>query len=203
MNTPRSVSIVVLFSISIHVVADTHALRNWESYPDFTTFRTEAGRNENFTSVCETGRPTREMVSFMNDKKWSDAVAIGLSWLESCPVDIRIHYYTAISLDELGREPESEVHFRWVDGLLESILVTGDGETEATAYVTISVTEEYDVLYLANLKPTNQALLQGKTLLDVFTAENEEGKEYTIYFNPVAHFNRLDNLLKEIPDNTE
>lgn len=77
---------------------------------------------------------------------------------------------------------------------MESILSSGDGKTPETAYVTVSVSEEYDVLFLFGLEPTGQVLIPGEVLVDELTATNEQGEEFTIYFNPAAHFFRLENF---------
>ena len=139
MNISKSLQVLVLCSFSIYVVAESDTSRDWKNYPDFSNLRQKIGWDDNFTSVCESGRPTGDMNSLMNDDNWSETVKLGLLWLESCPVDIRVHYYMGFSLSELGREQDAEVHSRWIRGLMGSILSSGDGNTQETAYVTISV----------------------------------------------------------------
>jgi hypothetical protein len=127
----------------------------------------------------------------MDADNWSEALNIGLSWLESCPVDLRIHFYTAISLSELDRESDAEVHLSWVNGLMGSVLESGDGRAPDTAFVTISIYESYDVIYLSRFTPVEQALIQGEVTVDAHTVRSEDGDEFVIYFNPAAHFSRL------------
>ena len=136
--------------------AEDETARNWEDYPDFTALRREIGWSEDFDERCGFNETAGEMVSLMNGGKWTQAVTAGLAWLESCPIDIRIHYYTWISYSEAGQERKGKVHFEWVMGLMESVLATGDGKSAESPLVTISVQEEYDVLLVLDLEPKKQ-----------------------------------------------
>lgn len=164
---------------------------DWSESPDFTELRTVWGWSDSFRASCELGRPLGDMVENMNQGQWSQAAAIGQGWLAQCPVDIRVHYFTAISLAELGEAEKSEHHFRWAEGLMSSVVASGDGETPETAYETISVPEGYDALYLFGLEFKSQSLISGPLMRDLIVAVNEDGREFAIYFNPAPHFARL------------
>ena len=194
MSHRRSIALLILIASLAH--GQPAEERDWRNYPDYSALRQEIGWSDDFSARCEHDRPIESIVSLMNDEKWRDAIAVGMPWLEKCPIDIRLHYYVAISYSELGSEPEAETHLQWFKGLMDSVVATGDGKTPQTPYVTVSVDEEYDALYFFGLKVTGQSLVQGVALLDAFTAENEEGKEFTIYFSPAAHFARLEKLLR-------
>ncbi len=140
----------------------------------------------------------QSMVEAMNNGQWEAAANQGLNWLDRCPVDIRAHHYTGIALTKLGREQEGQDHFRWAEGLMDSIVASGDGKTPETAYVTISVAEEYDALYFFGLERKSQALVSGPIMCDLITALNDKGEEVSIYFNPAAHFARLAKMLKTL-----
>lgn len=169
--------------------------RNWENLPSFDQLREEYGQRDDFFKICEIDRPTKSVATALNEKDWRAAIDLGMPWLQSCPVDIRIHYFTAIALRESDRRVESETHLAWVDGLMRSIVASGDGETAATAYVTISVAEEYDALFLFGLTPKSQSLVEADEPVDAFEAENKDGETFTVYFTPRAHFERLDRSL--------
>ena len=170
--------------------------RDWQDYPDFSALRNDIGWSDDFTARCDGNRPNVEIVDFINSESWPEAIELGLSWLERCPIDIRIHYFVAISMSGSGSEEGAETHFRWFEGLMNSIVASGDGETPETPYVTISVAEEYDALYFFGLEVTDQSLVEGDVLLDAFTAKNDDGAEFTIYFSPAAHFARLERLFR-------
>jgi hypothetical protein len=178
--------------------AQTSAVKTGENYswvddPDYAALRQKIGWDDEFDSLCEDSRPLPAMTGAMNEKQWEKAVKLGIDWLHRCPIDIRVHYYTAIALEELGEKGHADDHFRWTKGLMDSIVASGDGKTCKTAYVTISTAEEYDALYLFGLKVKEQALVAN---CDLMTATNEQDEEISIYFNPSAHFARLSKIFK-------
>lgn len=169
---------------------------DWTETPDYYQMRQKIGWDENFFSICQKDRPLKAMTGAMNDKQWEKAADQGLNWLNRCPIDMRAHYYTGIALSELGREQEAKDHFRWTKGLMDSLVASGDGKTPETAYVTISVAEEYDVIYFFGLKLKSQSLVSSSVMCDLLTVENDKGEEISIYFNPAAHFARLYKMIK-------
>lgn len=175
----------------------------WDESPDFSELRRVWGDADNFAELCEAGRPLNGMIEKMNAEQWESAAAMGLRWLEQCPVDIRGHYFTAVSLEESGRDQDAEAHYRWTKGLMDSLVASGDGESPETAYVTISVAEEYDALYFFGLEKKSQTLISGPIMCDLLTATNEEGKTFRIYFNPAAHFVRLAKWAGEVAEKIE
>lgn len=142
------------------------------------------------------GRPLSEMNDAMNKEEWNKAIAVGDAWLNQCPIDIRVHYYMMISMERIGNESGAQDHFRWLSGLMDDLVASGDGKTPETAFEVISIAEEYDVLFVLGLKKKSQALISGPVLCDLITATDENGKEISIYFNPAAHFERLNQMLK-------
>ncbi len=197
--------ILILTALVSTLATEAHgqsvASRNWEDYPDFSALREEIGWSEDFSALCENDRPLKTMRDLIRQDdalgrqdNLDETIDIGLDWLNGCPIDVRVHFYTALSYIRLGQEAEAEVHKQWVNGLMESIIASGDGKTPETAYVTVSVNEEYDVLFLFGLEPTGQALIPGEVLVDELTATNEQGEEFIIYFNPAAHFARLETI---------
>lgn len=168
---------------------------DWSEDPDYSALRNDMGWSDDFSDRCEFDRPLGDMVAKLESELWDDAASIGLTWLNQCPVDMRAHYYTGIALAESGKEADSENHFRWLEGLLHSLVSSGDGETPETAYVTISIAEEHDALYFFGLEIKSQALISGPVMCDLITATNDDGEEVLLYFRPDAHFSRLSKLL--------
>lgn len=171
---------------------------DWTQTPDFDALRQQAGTWEDFMSRCEMNRPLDEMTNALEQKDWTRVTEIGERYLQQCPVDIRTHYYTAIAYSEMDREDVALHHFAWTEGMMDSIVRSGDGKDCDSAYVTISVSEEYDALYFFGLRHTSQGLTPDGC--DVFSTENKDGKEFTLYFNPAAHFLRLNKMLDGIDD---
>ena len=130
----------------------------------------------------------------MRAARWTETVESGRFWLEGCPVDIRVHDMVRIALAESGRPEESEIHYRWVKGLLESVASSGDGQSTETAYVTISIPEEYAVMHLLGLRVVERSVTtasDGRITADVFAVEDSQGSKSTLHFRPDAHFARI------------
>ncbi|MGX5172497.1 DUF4919 domain-containing protein [Aliikangiella sp. IMCC44653] len=174
--------------------APTQTHYTWQDSPNFYQLRKQLGWQANFSALCESNRPLNTIVLAMNEENWIEASLIGAEWLQQCPVDMVVHYYTAVCLEQLGQSEDASHHYRWSKGLMNSIVATGDGRTATTAYETISVSEEYDVLYFFDLEQKSQALVRGEVLLDLIVATNQQGEEFSIYFNPAAHFYRLSKM---------
>jgi uncharacterized protein DUF4919 len=156
---------------------------------DFTRLRTQYGERDDFRAVCETDRPLHGMVDAANAAHWQDALDTALPWLAHCPVDIDARVVAAMSLTQLGREREADDQKRWFHGLVDSILDSGDGKTKETAFVVISVPEEYSFLRAFGLAVTQQTLIDGR--IDALLVADGSGKSTTVYFDPAAHFRRL------------
>jgi hypothetical protein len=159
---------------------------------DFARLRTEYGDRKDFFDICERDRPLNRLAELHDQQRWDEILAASEAWLRQCPVDIDAHLVTAIALKELGSPLESQHHVRWFRGLVDSILASGDGRTPQTAFVVISVPEEYSVLRVLRMRPTGQALQSG---IDVLSVVNDKGAVGVIYFNPAAHFRRLKQQL--------
>ncbi len=80
-------------------------------------------------------------------------------------------------------------------GLIDSILQSGDGKSEGTAFVVIEVAEEYSLMRALGLRPSNQALIhaQGHSYDRFDTQSNGTGQEVVVFFNidrPLAVLDR-------------
>ena len=167
---------------------------NWSRLPDFDELRTSFGDREDFADRCERGRPARDVFAAIEQEDWSGVESLAIPWLEACPVDIDIHIAQAVALDELGREEESGHHLLWHKGLVDSILRSGDGRTPETAWVVISIAEEYSILHVFGMSLRGRDLLEGE--IDRMEVESE-GKVYVVHFDSSAHFRRLRSSLGE------
>ena len=164
-----------------------------EPAPDFARLRTEFGDRQDFAALCEHATPLRELFELASEGEWEGLLEITEPWLEQCPVDIDAQLLTAVALEKLGRLPESAQHELWYRGLVQSILDSGDGRIAATAFVVISIPEEYAVLRALGLHVQQQALVEGG--IDALTVTSADGATTVVYFDPAAHFRRLERSL--------
>jgi hypothetical protein len=171
--------------------------RDWSDLPNFGELRKEIGWRKDFNELCEDRALTNQIKAAFESKHFETVIALSDPLLAKCPIDIPTHYYRAFALGHTGRIEEGRVHYLWFEGLIKSILASGDGKTAETAYVTISVAEEYSVLSYLGLKIKSQGL-DSKVARDRFMVEDERRNQFEVWFNPEAHFARLDEWVKEI-----
>lgn len=163
---------------------------------DFDALRIAYGRRLDYHQRCEASLPTVAWAQATQARDFDAAYAIAARWLSQCPVVERVHMWAYASANELQDAGKMELHKRWYQGLVGSVLKTGDGLTPETAWKTISVAEEYAVLQYKHLRPGAQALLMHPAMLDRLTAKPiDGGDDVVLYFNPELHFARLDHDL--------
>jgi hypothetical protein len=155
---------------------------------DFIRIRAEYGDREDFDEICEKDHPLRKFVELSNAEQWPAVLDVSLGWLATCPVDIHARLVAAVALSKMGRGSESEEHRFWYWGLVGSVLASGDGRTAETAFVVISVPEEYAILSALGLRGTRQTLREGG--IDEIVVEGRRGAA-SVFFNPAAHWRRL------------
>ena len=100
-------------------------------------------------------------------------------------VDMDAHVIASMAYRGLGDTSNADFHKTVYLGLVNSITMSGDGNTAKTAYVVISTSEEYVILRAFGLIPGGQALVteDGHTF-DVLTATDQKTKATVkMYFN--------------------
>lgn len=164
----------------------------------FTELRNTFAKRADFEMRCVTSNPKSEIGKAMEAGQFRKAYEITSNWLNQCPVDARAHMWAYGALKQLGEIEKADEHKRWYWGIIDSILKTGDGKSPQTAYVTISIAEEYSVIQYLGLKRVKQSVVNGPPTVDKIIAQplNGNSDETTIYFNPYWHFVRLANMYK-------
>ena len=113
-------------------------------------------------------------------------------------IDIDAHHISRIISKEMGNLKQHDFHHFVTKGLIDSILDSGDGISPETAYVVISVREEYIILSVLGLKLEKQGLmaLKGHSY-DKMEVKNLRTQETaTIYFNVDLPLGSLNKKLK-------
>jgi len=128
-------------------------------------------------------------------RKRCDA-AFKIYFLES-----KAHALCGFALEKAGDKKGAEYERFLAQGMVASILSTGDGKTWQTAYEVYAVSEEADVLFAAGLVKVDQGTLDGtpkdgKTRsFDVITARDPQtGATQRIFFNVTALYTHYSNL---------
>lgn len=165
---------------------------------DFDALRDAWGRRMDYHSLCEASLPTAAWAEAEQAKEFAKAYDIAARWLATCPVVERVHLWAYGDAKHLGDTARMDIHKRWYQGLIQSVLKTGDGKTPETAWKTISIAEEYAVLQYFGLARGAQALVTHPVRVDKLTAKPIAGGEpVDLYFNPELYFARLARELGE------
>jgi uncharacterized protein DUF4919 len=105
---------------------------------------------------------SRQFSTLFQQKDYEKVLQTANDYLAQDFVDLRSHFYAGAALHALGREAESQKESALAKGLAKSILDSGDGKTQKTAYVVISTSEEYAILEWLGIHANSQSLLMGK-----------------------------------------
>lgn len=140
----------------------------------------------------------QKMFAALNAKEFDKSIEFAEKILAKNFVEINGNFGAYVAHRELGHADRAAFHKFMVDGLLKSIMSSGDGKSEATAFVVISTDEEYVLFNFMGLRATGQALItKDGHSFDRMTATNPKTSEtVTYFFNIDKPFNWLGDSLK-------
>ena len=141
----------------------------------------------------DTDEQKKAMFEALKKKDYAKALHNADVVLENEFVDLDAHRVMQIACQELQDERKARFHEAVARGLLKSILDSGDGKSAATAYVVISVHEEYIVLQVLGLRPSGQSVvnLDGHSYDVLETKKPDSGASVKLFFNvdiPFKHY---------------
>ncbi|MBO0719801.1 MAG: DUF4919 domain-containing protein [Blastocatellia bacterium] len=142
---------------------------------------------------------SRSMYSAMQDKKYEKAIEYAEKVLKAKFVDINAHMIASAAYKEKGDTEKEQFHRYVATGLIKSILSSGDGKTQETAFKVISTDEEYVILRVYGLMPQSQSLLNAKGhSYDRLDAVDPKTKEkVSLYFNIDIPFGALKKIIEK------
>ena len=125
------------------------------------------------------------MFDAFGNKQYDKALQHAQLILDKEFVDIDAHHISRIVYKEMGNLRQQDFHQFVTKGLIESILDSGDGKSPETAYLVISVKEEYVILSVLGFKLEKQSLAGSKGhSYDKMEVKNPRTQEAAIiYFN--------------------
>lgn len=141
----------------------------------------------------DTDDQKKAMFEALKKKDYAKALHNADVVLENEFVDLDAHRVMQIACEGLQDEQKAHFHEAVARGLLRSILDSGDGKSAATAYVVISVHEEYIVLQVLGLRPSGQSVvhIDGHSYDVLETKKQDSGASVKLYFNvdiPFRHY---------------
>lgn len=112
------------------------------------------------------------------------ATALAAKILDIVYVNIDAHIIGDLCDRRLNRIADADAHRRAAQGLLRSILASGDGKAPATAYVVIGVDEEYSLLAALGYRTEHQSLVrEAGHSYDRMDVVKRDGAKSTFFFN--------------------
>lgn len=162
-----------------------------ESYTNTTSYRP-------YTS----GERTRvtEIFSLINKQQYQKCLKRTDELLERVFISLGAHYTSVICAKGLQDEEKAYLHEQILEGLLDSILKSGDGKSTQTAFVTYSSDELYTFLHLSGLQAKGQGVVnkEGKVFdaMQVIQANDENSEEFTLYFDITTQWSKGFSRLK-------
>lgn len=147
----------------------------------------------------------KEFTTIFKNEEYTQAVVKGKQVLAENPVDIEVTLKMIISFLELGDTMQAKIYGKKYFGFLDVIYASGDGKTAETAYVVISVNDEYRVVGDLGLYVKQQALINDCDLL-IFERKGQRSvrkkKIKQLYFNVQMPLMSLSKSFKDadLPD---
>lgn len=96
------------------------------------------------------------------NEEYDLCITLGKSFIEDHPASIDSYFYIANSYFMTGNSDLSIKYLTIYYGFLQSIIATGDGDTEETAYIVSSIPDEYTILRYKEYSYAGQSLKEGK-----------------------------------------
>ncbi|MBV9927540.1 MAG: DUF4919 domain-containing protein [Acidobacteria bacterium] len=142
---------------------------------------------------------SRAMFAALREKKYGRALEYAEKIMKGNYVDIDAHVVASAVYKEKGDAEQEKFHRYVAEGLIRSILNSGDGKSQETAFTVISTEEEYVVLKVYGLRPGSQSLLEAKghhyDRLDAVNPKTNE--KVTLYFNIDRPYGELEKIFKK------
>lgn len=174
-------------------------IKNTDSDADFTAARMAYAQTKDYDpyNIALTD-VNREMRSALEQREYDKTIELANQILEKNFLSLDAHISAFSAYKALNKTSEAGFHSDVLNGLIASILDSGDGKSEETAYVVISIEEEYAILSVLGIRQPQQALVYGTDhTYDQFEgADGKTGKKVTLYFQIDLIFQWMGNSLK-------
>jgi hypothetical protein len=133
------------------------------------------------------------MYAALKNKDFKKAVKHAQVVLGKNYVDMEAHYVSTIAYRETKNKEKEEFHSFVLKGLLDSIYDSGTGQTPETAFVVITVDEEYFFLgvYGYRVTKSDQVGANNHSYDKMETEDKKTGAKAIFYFNIDMPFNWL------------
>ena len=141
----------------------------------------------------------KEMMASFSAGDCPGAMASAKAILETNFVQMDAHIVTGLCLRKAGDEDGARKERAVYDGLVNSVLKSGDGKTPQTAFKVIFINEEYKVLAALGLVPVKQSLVnaEGSSFDRIEAKSKTTGESVALYFNVDRMLAQLSHTLQQ------
>ena len=125
----------------------------------------------------------KAMISAFNAHDCANALGAADKVEAAIFIDITAHLVSRHCFDQAGDKAKADLHRAIAHGLMDSIIASGDGKTTKTAFLVVTINEEYDALSAFQLQLGTQTLVQddGHTF-DRMDAKTKSQQNVTLFF---------------------
>jgi hypothetical protein len=114
------------------------------------------------------------------ENDFAKALPIALKMIGKDPLDMKMTFYTLVCYHGLKDEDGKSKMATRYNGIIRSIFESGDGKSDATAFVVMNVSDEYELMANLEVQNTSQSL---RGYCDVMTLKENDLGIKELYFN--------------------
>ena len=152
---------------------------------DYHTLRRVYARSDEYNPYSADAENVNALRGALQADDLDAALAAIDALLAANYLDIEAHMAADYIHLRRNEADQSAYHRAFAQGLIDAILATGSGRDFATAFIALSVPEEYVALRMLGLAPAGQRLVEHEGhSFDILTARHpESGQTVELYFN--------------------
>ncbi len=143
---------------------------------------------------------TAELKRLYSEEKYEEGIIEGNKLLPKYPLDIDVNWYLGMCHYKLEQYDLYERYVGVYRCIMLGIVSTGDGDTPKTAYVVITVDDEYEILDYLSYAMDKQELLDkdGHSFDKIIGYDRDTEEDLVVYFNIDRPFGALTGMLDGI-----
>ena len=159
-------------------------LKNGFTDIDYGQLRTAYAASAGYDPYFRGGDNEKQLTEALKTSDCPKIVSAANRMLDADFTNITAHVLAAGCAKKLNDESSAQYHRKVAQGLLASIAHSGNGLSPQSAYVVITVDEEYAFLSTAGYRMKSQSLVQyGTHECDAIDVVDGSGAQKTVYFN--------------------
>jgi hypothetical protein len=170
-------------------------VKKGDSSVDFLELRRAYADSPEYSGMGNTEEADKMYEAF-EGKDYAEALKHASKILDEDYVDIDAHNICFLAYREMHDAEHAQFHQNITRSLIKSILRTGDGKSQKSAFEVISTSEEYVILKVLGLQPGSQSVIgeNGHNYDRLEAVDPETHLKVTLYFNvdrPIGHLHKL------------